>query len=106
MQVTAAAEAYEDLRLHDALEAVVAIASRGNLYMEQVAPWTAFKKVRPPRVSRKGMFVRPFWLDLVRALLFRWLDKHCYLSTTAQSLPCFAGLGISAVHYMQRYSSL
>ncbi len=44
-QVTAAAQAYEELRLHDALEAVVAIANRGNLYMEQVAPWTAFKKV-------------------------------------------------------------
>lgn len=44
-QVTAAAQAYEELRLHDALEAVVAIANRGNLYMEQIAPWTAFKKV-------------------------------------------------------------
>lgn len=45
-QVKAAGEAYEELRLHDAMEAVVAIASRGNLYMEQTAPWTAFKKVR------------------------------------------------------------
>lgn len=45
--MAAAAGAYEELRLHDALEAVVAIAGRGNLYMEQVAPWTAFKKVRP-----------------------------------------------------------
>ncbi|EIE27159.1 methionyl-tRNA synthetase [Coccomyxa subellipsoidea C-169] len=44
LEVAAAALAYEELRLHDALEAVVAIAGRGNLYMEQMAPWTAFKK--------------------------------------------------------------
>lgn len=70
-QVTAAAEAYKELRLHDALEAVVAIANRGNLYMEQVAPWTAFKKVRPPTaiplLLRRG-FCPGLWLHLVRAL--------------------------------------
>jgi methionyl-tRNA synthetase len=41
----AATAAYEELRLHDAMEAILAIANRGNLYMEQVAPWTSFKKV-------------------------------------------------------------
>jgi methionyl-tRNA synthetase len=45
LQVEAAACAYEELRLHEALEAALAIANRGNLYMEEVAPWTAFKKV-------------------------------------------------------------
>ena len=50
--MAAAAGAYEELRLHDALEAVVAIAGRGNLYMEQVAPWTAFKKVRPCTIGQ------------------------------------------------------
>lgn len=56
-QVAAAAAAYEELRLHDAMEAVVSIAGRGNLYMEQVAPWTAFKKVclvKPFRYHRKA----------------------------------------------------
>ena len=43
--MSAAADAYEELRMHDALEAALAIANRGNLYMEEVAPWTAFKKV-------------------------------------------------------------
>ena len=46
-QVEAAAAAYEDLALHEAVEAALAIAARGNLLMEEVAPWTAFKEVRP-----------------------------------------------------------
>ena len=52
-QVRAAGAAYEELRLHDALEAALAIAGRGNLYMEEVAPWTALKKARarPGRLS-------------------------------------------------------
>ena len=37
--------AYQDFRIHDALEAALAISSRGNLYMEEIAPWSAFKKV-------------------------------------------------------------
>ena len=45
-QVSAAEAAYDELRLHDALEAAIAIAGRGNLYMEEVAPWTALKKAR------------------------------------------------------------
>ena len=44
--MSTAEAAYEELRLHDALEAALAIAGRGNLYMEEVAPWTALKKVR------------------------------------------------------------
>ena len=43
-QVARAEAAYQDFRLHDALEAALAISNRGNLYMEEVAPWTAFKK--------------------------------------------------------------
>ena len=43
-QVDRAEAAYRDFRLHDALEAALAISNRGNLYMEEVAPWTAFKK--------------------------------------------------------------
>lgn len=47
VQVEAAAAAFEDLALHEAVEAALAIAARGNLLMEEVAPWTAFKRVRP-----------------------------------------------------------
>ena len=43
-QVDRAKAAYQDFRLHDALEAALVISNRGNLYMEEVAPWTAFKK--------------------------------------------------------------
>ena len=43
-QADRAEAAYQDFRLHDALEAALAISNRGNLYMEEVAPWTAFKK--------------------------------------------------------------
>lgn len=45
-QVQKAEAAYRDFRLHDALEAALVISNRGNLYMEEVAPWAAFKKVR------------------------------------------------------------
>jgi methionyl-tRNA synthetase len=41
-----AAEAYAAMAPHLALEAVVGVATRGNLFMEEVAPWTALKKVR------------------------------------------------------------
>ena len=43
-QAERAAAAYSEFRLHDALEAALAISNRGNQYMEEVAPWTAFKK--------------------------------------------------------------
>jgi methionyl-tRNA synthetase len=39
-----AAAAYEDMRFHTALEAVLALTGRGNQYLEETAPWTAFKK--------------------------------------------------------------
>jgi methionyl-tRNA synthetase len=37
--------AYERLRFNEACEAAVAISSRGNQYLEETAPWSAFKKV-------------------------------------------------------------
>lgn len=37
--------AYASLAPHAAIIAVVAIAARGNLYLEETAPWTALKKV-------------------------------------------------------------
>ena len=44
-QVQKAEVAYQDFRVQDALEAALVISNRGNLYMEEVAPWSAFKKV-------------------------------------------------------------
>lgn len=41
----AAAAAYEALALHEAVEAALAIAARGNLYMANAEPWSAYKKV-------------------------------------------------------------
>jgi methionyl-tRNA synthetase len=43
-QVAAAAAAYGELAPHRAVEAVLAISAAGNLYLEQTAPWTAFKR--------------------------------------------------------------
>ena len=43
LQVAAAEAAYEAMRFHAAAAAILAIGTRGNLYMEEVAPWTAFK---------------------------------------------------------------
>lgn len=54
-QVEAAAAAYEDLALQEAVEAALAIAARGNLLMEEVAPWTLFKKARSPDPSAVGV---------------------------------------------------
>ena len=45
-QAQKAEAAYQDFRIHDALDAALAISNRGNLYMEEIAPWSAFKKVR------------------------------------------------------------
>ena len=39
------ADAYERMAFHDAAHAAVAISSRGNLFLQETAPWTAFKKV-------------------------------------------------------------
>ena len=41
--MAAAEAAYEAMRFHAAAAAILAIGTRGNLYMEEVAPWTAFK---------------------------------------------------------------
>ena len=43
-KVPAVAAGYERLRFNDALEAALAISGRGNQYLEETAPWTAFKK--------------------------------------------------------------
>jgi methionyl-tRNA synthetase len=43
LQVQLAEAAYEAMRFHAAAAAILAIGTRGNLYMEEVAPWTAFK---------------------------------------------------------------
>ena len=38
------AQAYARLRFHEACEAALSLSGRGNQYLEEVAPWTAFKK--------------------------------------------------------------
>lgn len=38
------ASAYSRLRFHEALEAALSVSGRGNQLLEEVAPWTAFKK--------------------------------------------------------------
>ena len=44
-QVPLVAGAYERMAFHEAAHAAVAISSRGNLLLQETAPWTAFKKV-------------------------------------------------------------
>jgi methionyl-tRNA synthetase len=39
-----AAAAYEEMRFTAALEALLALTGRGNQYLEETAPWSAFKK--------------------------------------------------------------
>ncbi|PSC70792.1 methionine-tRNA mitochondrial [Micractinium conductrix] len=43
-KVPAVAAAYERLRFDHAVDAALAISGRGNQYLEETAPWTAFKK--------------------------------------------------------------
>lgn len=40
----AVASAFGRLRFHEACEAALAVSGRGNQYLEETAPWTAFKK--------------------------------------------------------------
>ena len=44
-KVAEAAALYEGLLPHRALEALIAAATRGNTFMEESAPWVAYKKV-------------------------------------------------------------
>lgn len=44
-QVPAVADAYERMAFHDAAHGAIAVSSRGNLLLQETAPWTAFKKV-------------------------------------------------------------
>lgn len=41
-----AAGAYERMAYSEAIEAIVAVCSRGNQYLEEMQPWTSLKKVR------------------------------------------------------------
>jgi methionyl-tRNA synthetase len=43
--VPVVAGVYERMAFHEAAHGAVAISSRGNLYLQETAPWTAFKKV-------------------------------------------------------------
>ena len=45
MQVERVASAYEACALHDAAEGAMAVAVRANKFVDDAAPWTAFKKV-------------------------------------------------------------
>ena len=45
LQVATVAEAYQDLRINEAVDAALAVPGRGNQYINEREPWTAFKKV-------------------------------------------------------------
>ncbi len=45
MQVERVAAAYEACALHEAAEGSMAVAVRANKFVDDAAPWTAFKKV-------------------------------------------------------------
>lgn len=40
----AVADAFDRMRFNEACEAALALSGRGNVYLEETAPWTAFKK--------------------------------------------------------------
>lgn len=41
--IAAVGTAYEKMKFHEAADAALALSSRGNRYLEEIAPWTAFK---------------------------------------------------------------
>lgn len=49
-----AAAAYEDMRFHAALDALLSLTGRGNQYLEETAPWTAFKKGSEEQKAEAG----------------------------------------------------
>lgn len=42
--IPVAATGYQRMKFHDACSAILSISGRGNQYLEEMAPWTAFKK--------------------------------------------------------------
>ena len=44
LQVGEVAAAYEQMAFSEAAAAIQKLSARGNLFMEEQAPWTAFKK--------------------------------------------------------------
>lgn len=42
---------YEAFKFTTACEAILSIAARGNLYLQETTPWTTFKKVQPSEIS-------------------------------------------------------
>lgn len=47
LQVDIVAAAYERLSFGRAINAIQALSARGNLFLQERQPWTAFKKVQP-----------------------------------------------------------
>ena len=92
-QVDRAEAAYQDFRLHDALEAALAISNRGNLYMEEVAPWTAFKKGSGAEKDSAAAALVAV-LEAVRIVAVMMSPV-----TPGLSSRIYAGLGMSPEHF-------
>ena len=60
-KLPAAAAAYGSLSFHEAAEAVLALASRSNQYLEETQPWTKLKKVRGAGVWGAGVWGAGVW---------------------------------------------
>ena len=48
MQVAVVASHYEQLSFGKAIDAIQKVSARGNLFIQEKEPWSAFKKVRYP----------------------------------------------------------
>lgn len=48
MQVALVATQYEQLSFGKAIDAIQKVPARGNLFLQEKEPWTAFKKVLQP----------------------------------------------------------
>lgn len=48
VQVAVVASHYEQLSFGKAIDAIQKVSARGNLFLQEKEPWSAFKKVRLP----------------------------------------------------------
>ena len=60
-QVGEVAAAYEQMAFSEAAAAIQKLSARGNLFMEEQAPWTAFKKASYPCLVRDCLHHELHW---------------------------------------------
>lgn len=63
-QVQAASQGYEGMAFHDAIDAIMLLCSKGNLYLDEVKPWSLFKSESGEERARAGLALCTVGVDV------------------------------------------